>query len=185
MDLQKDLGDSQIVLMMIPSATYNDATVEVMKQLSGKNLCYVTLNKTYYALKEQFEKKGIDLKNVFFIDAISKTIKNIPDTLDDCYFINSPGALTDLSIAITAVLEQMNELVEKESYLIFDSLTTMMIYEKKMPVTKFMQSLITRIRATTTKTLFYTLDLEEQKDLIKQIQMFVDRVAYWGGEGSK
>ena len=185
MDLQKDLSDSQIVLMVIPCATYNDATVEVMKQLLGKNVCYVTLNKTYHALKEQFEEKGIDLANVFFIDVISKTTKSLPDMIDNCYFISSPSALTDISIAITTVLEQLNEVENEQSYLIFDSLTTMMIYQKEESMIKFIQSLIMQIKTTKIKSLFYTLDSEEQKDIIKQVQMLVDRVAYWDGGGPK
>ncbi|MDP6671293.1 MAG: hypothetical protein QGI60_05790, partial [archaeon] len=99
-----------------------------MKKLSGKNVCYVTLNKTAESLKELFKKNGVNVDNVVFIDAISKTFKQVPDQTEGCYFIRSPGALTDLSIRIHKLLEHGFE------YLVFDSLTNLLVYEKKAPV---------------------------------------------------
>ena len=105
MDLVKQLSESSTMLLLVPGAQYNELILDNMKNLSGKNVCYVTLNKTAESLKELFKKNGVNVDNIVFIDAISKTFKQVPDQAEGCYFIRSPGALTDLSIRINKLLE--------------------------------------------------------------------------------
>ena len=89
------------------------------------------------------------MKNFLFIDAISKSIKEEPSQTEGCYFVSSPGSLTELSIAICRVIRHGFD------YLVFDSLTNMMIYEKKAPVIKFIYSIINKIRENKTKSVSY------------------------------
>ncbi|MFH1682590.1 MAG: hypothetical protein ABIA37_02220 [Candidatus Woesearchaeota archaeon] len=170
MDIKKELSSNQTVLLLMPSTEYNENIVEVVKQLSGKSVCYVTLNKTFDSLKELFEKKKIDTKNIVFIDAISKTIKKVPSQTDRCYFCSSPGALTEISLAVSKFLKHNFE------YLIFDSLTNLLIYQKKVPVAQFVSTLVNRIKDSKTKAVFYALSVQEQEELIQESGMFVDEV---------
>jgi archaellum biogenesis ATPase FlaH len=169
MDISKELQKNQTILLIMPSADYSRDIISVMKKLKG-NICYVTLNKTFDALKEDFKKNKIKTDNIVFIDAISKTIRQVPDTTEGCYFISSPGSLTEISIAIDRFLRHNFD------YIIFDSLTNMLIYEKKAPVAKFVSSLVNKIRATKTKAIFYALSVQEQQALIAETGMFVDKV---------
>tara|TARA_Y100000310_G_scaffold345846_1_gene471148 strand:+ start:40209 stop:40745 length:537 start_codon:yes stop_codon:yes gene_type:complete len=170
MDMQKELSENNVCLMLISSTEYNKNIVEVMSNFSGKKVCYVTLNKTYDSLKELFKKNKINLKNVVFVDAISKTIKSVPAKTKDCYFVHSPGALTDLSLTIGKLIKQDFE------FLIFDSLTNLMIYEKKAPVAKFLSSLVNKIKGTEVKAIFYSLSMNQHSELIQECSMFVDSV---------
>lgn len=169
MNIKKELVSNQIVLLLMPSAGYSTLAIKMLKQLSG-SICYVTLNKTYGALKELFQKNGINTKNVVFIDGISKTIGETPSQTEGCYFVESPAALTEISLCITKLLQHNFD------YIIFDSLTNLLIYEKKAPVARFVSIITTKIRATKTKALFYTLSITEQQELIKETEMFVDKV---------
>lgn len=170
MNIKTELKSNQIILVLMPSADYSTLTLEVLKGLVGERVCYVTLNKTSPALKEIFEKNGISAKNIVFIDCISKTIKECPEYVAGCYFIESPGALTELSLCITKVLAQ------GFTYLIFDSLTNLLIYEKSAPVAKFVSAIATEIRETKTKAVFYALNITKQEELMEECEMFVDRV---------
>ena len=170
MDIKKELSSNQTVLMIMRSSGYNNDILETMKQLSGKNVCYVTLNKTCDSLKELFEKNKVDIKNVVFIDTISRTIKKAPDQTEHSYFCSSPGALTEISLIISKFLMHNFE------YLIFDSLTNLLIYQKKAPVAKFVSNLVNKIKAGKTKAIFYALSVKEQNELIKETGMFVDNV---------
>lgn len=170
MDIKKELSYNQVILFIMPGKDYNNELINMMKQLSGKKVCYVTLNKTFDSLKETFSKKKIDLKNTVFIDAISKTIKQVPDFTDGCYFVSSPAAMTELSITIEKFLRHEFE------YLVFDSLTNLLIYEKKSPVTKFMLSLVNKVRGSRTKSVFYALEMSQQVDIIEAVESFVDKV---------
>jgi hypothetical protein len=172
-NISKELGQHQTLLFMVPSTDYNKDIVAIVKKLKG-NICYVTLNKTFDSLKEEFKKAKIKTENIVFIDCISKTIKSVPDQTEGCYFISSPGALTEISIAIDRFLRH------KFDYLVFDSLTNMLIYEKRAPVAKFVASLVNKIKATKTKAIFYALSVHEQQALIEETGMFVDKVVNLG-----
>lgn len=170
MDIKRELTENRILLVIVPSESYNDTILETMKDLSGKETCYVTLNKTSEALKETFAKKKIRTENLLFIDAISKTIKETPATGESCYYVSSPSAMTEISIIINKVLET------KFQYIIFDSLTSLLVYESKAPVAKFVSTLTNKIRGTKTRAIFFALAVKEQSALINEAGMFADKV---------
>lgn len=170
MDIVKELASNQTILLLMPSAEYNALIVENMKKFSGKNVCYITLNKTSDSLKELFKQKKIKIENIVFIDAISKTIKTVPDQAEGVYFVSSPGALTELSLSIDKFLRHNFD------YLIFDSLTSLLVYEQKSPVAKFVASLVNKIKQSKTRAIFYALSVKEQQALINESGMFVDKV---------
>lgn len=170
MDLKKELNSNQTILLLMPSTEYNQVIVDNMKKLSGKNICYVTLNKTADSLKEAFKKKKVKIDNLVFIDAISKTIKNVPDQTEGVYYISSPGALTEISLAIDRFLRH------EFDFLIFDSLTNLLVYEQKAPVAKFVANLVNKVKQSKTKAIFYALSVKEQEALISESGMFVDKV---------
>ena len=172
-DILKELSENQTVLLLVPSTDYNAVILDTIKKLSKENVGYVTLNKTFESLKENFNKKGVNVKNIVFIDAITKTIKEAKNT-DSCYYVNSPGALTELSVAISKFLRH------NFKYVIFDSITNLLIYSKKAPVAMFLSNLINKVKASKTKAVFYALSIEEQDTLIKESSMFVDKVVDLG-----
>ncbi len=172
-DIVKELSENQTVLLLVPSTDYNNIVLDTVKKLSDESVGYLTLNKTFESLKETFSKKGVNLKNIVFVDAITKTIKDAKDT-DSCYFVNSPGALTELSLTISKFLRH------NFHYIIFDSITNLLIYSKKAPVAMFLSNLINKIKVSKTKAVFYALSIEEQDTLIKESSMFVDKVVDLG-----
>jgi len=169
-DIIKELESNKIVLMLLPSAQYNDLVISNIKALSKKNVCYITLNKTYDSLTELFKKNKVNVNNVTFIDAISKTIKNVPNQAKSVYYIDSPNSFTDLSLQISTFLRHDFD------YIVFDSLTNLLIYQKKDPVAKFLSSIINKIRDSKTNAVFYSIDMEAHQELIQEVSMFVDKV---------
>jgi hypothetical protein len=179
MEIEKEFVSKQHTLLAISNGDYNAEIIDSLKQLSGKSVCYVTLNKTHQALQEIFIKNKIDMENIVIIDAISKTIKTTQKIEDNIYFVSSPGALTELSLAINKFLDYDFE------YLIFDSLNSLLVYQKVSIVKKWVSSIINKIKESNTRAIFYTLNLDEQKDLIKETSMFVDKVVNVNGGKSK
>lgn len=169
-DLKKELDSNKTIMVMVPSESYNDVLIGAMKSFSGKSVCYVTLNKTAEAIKEMLKKKKIKTKDVVFIDGITKTIRQVADSSDGIYYVASPAAMTDISILINRMLKHDFE------YLIFDSLTSLLVYESKAPVAKFVSALTNNIRASKTRAAFFALAVKEQSTLLAEAGMFVDRV---------
>ena len=169
MDLKTELSSNQTILLVIPGIEYNEILADTMKKLSG-NICYVTSNKTYDALKEIFEKNKIDLSNVVFIDSISKTIKKVSDKSENVYYVSSPGALTELSLVINKFLGH------EFDYLIFDSLTNLSVYQSQKICIKFITDLINKIKKTKTKAVLYAIESKENDSTIAKVSTFVDKV---------
>ncbi len=175
--ISDDLERNQTMLLLIPSQDYNCAFVDIVRELALKgSVCYVTLNKPYDSLRKIFERDGVQLGNIMFIDAISKTFQQTPDHTDSCYFVSSPAALTELSLVISIFLRH------RFDYLIFDSLTNLLMYEHRIPVAKFVSVLVNKIESSETRAVFYAMDVrdhpgfKDQLELIEESEMFVDKV---------
>ena len=169
-DLKKELESNQTILLIMSGDKYNDLIGDIIKPLSDKNICYVTLNKTSSALMELFKKKKIKNENILYIDAISKALKKSPDQCDKCYFVSSPAALTELSLVTNKFLKH------KFDCIIVDSITNLSTYQKDLIVLKFITTLINKVKASKTKAVFYAIDIKEQENLIKQAGVSVDKV---------
>ncbi len=167
--LSKELQTHQTILILLPSMTYNEITLESVRQLNGK-ICYVTVNKTCAALTTLFQKNKIKTTNVLFVDGISRMVKDKNGELSNCYYINSPGALTEFAITIHEILEYDFE------YLVFDNITNLLIYQRKEAIERFMQDIIAKIKMTKTKAIFYAIPIKEHEELVKEICLFVDKV---------
>jgi hypothetical protein len=169
-NIAKELEDNKVVLLLVPSIEYNDDTKEIAKVLSKKNLGYITLNKTFGSLKEDFLKAKANVDNILFIDAISKTIKSVPDQAKGVYYLSAPNSLTEISLNVSRLINH------KFDYIVFDSLTNLLIYQGKAPVAKFLSTIINKIRDSPTRAVFYCLDTKEHEELIEEASMFVDKV---------
>ena len=169
MDIGKELGENKIVLVIIPSKKYSTASLKIAKKLSQKKLCYVTTNKTSGSLNESFSKKKVKMENVIFVDAISKSLGTSSKD-EQSIHVSSPGALTELSLVIRKVLKHNLD------YLVFDSLTNLLTYNKAETVSRFISSLASTIKKSGTKGVFYALDVAEHKSMIQKCGMFVDKV---------
>ena len=87
-----------------------------------------------------FKKKGIDVKKLFFIDAISGAIGE-KSTAGNCQIVQNPSALTELSIQITNAC-----VTKKPSFFIMDSLSTMLVYNNENATIRFIHYLTVQLR---------------------------------------
>jgi len=168
-NIKTELASNQTALLLMPSTDYNDVMIDTMKNLAGSSICYVTANKTSDSLKEIFEKNKISMDNIVLIDAISKTFKKTPSQAENVYYVSSPGALTELSLVVDKFLKHNFD------YLIFDSLTNLIVYNKMSLCVKFMSSLINKIKKSKTKAVFYTIGSKDD-NVVKHISILVDKV---------
>jgi len=173
MGVKTDFENNKILLYIMEGGDYHKKITSLVKEMaSNKRLCYVSLSKTCSSLREDFKKKGINIENVIIIDAISKTIGYKSEKITNCHYISSPAALTELAIKITNVLK------EDVDYLIFDSISSMLIYNKHKMVTKFFSSVINKIKKTKTQAAFIVVNIEEHKNTIEQCSMYSDKVIH-------
>lgn len=162
------LYEAKTTLVAIPEDEYTDKIVQIAKETAEDKVIYVTLNKTCDALMELFKNKNINIKNIKFIDTITRCIREVEDT-KDCTYISSPEAITELAIIIRTHLEYDFD------YLIIDAMTNLTTYTDENTTKRFIKNLITKLDVGKTKMVVLAIDMPTYESLIKSVSTFVDR----------
>jgi hypothetical protein len=168
-NLKKKLGDNQTFLFDINTREYNHILVDVVKQLAqdGK-VCFVNFNKNFYSLMKLFEKHKVNLSNLFFIDAISSSIKD-EDQFLNAVFFNNPRDLTNISMAISRALKSNFD------YLVVDSVTSLEIYDDMKLSCKFMSNIVDKVCDTKTKAIFLHPKIMKDENFMNELGIELDK----------
>jgi archaellum biogenesis ATPase FlaH len=166
--IKADIEKNDIIVFTIPNKNYTDNTLKIVSALSSihKKICYVSLNRPYNTIIKNFQDIKIDVKKFLFIDCVTQKREEHPSVV--C--VSSPRALTELNIAISKVLST------KVDSTVFDSLSTLLIYEQSSTVIKFAHSVITMFRNAGSKGIFTCLKEDINSELIKDLSMFADKI---------
>ena len=168
MTIKKKLEKDQTILISVQPTKYQSTINSLVKELHKETLCYISLNKTYESIKEVFDKQHV--QDHVIVDDISKTIKKVEGQKKDCYYINSPAALTELSLVI-------NKLLEYEiDYLIFDAVSSMLVYRTAHEVENFLQTITSKIKGTKTKAVFLIIKNKQSEEVLEQASTYFDEV---------
>jgi hypothetical protein len=170
--LRKEIKENGIIVVLIPKSEYAGKIKGIVKDTSkiqGK-LCYVSLNRPYKFLVPVLKSASVDIKKIIFIDSATSGFSEPKDGLK-VVIVSSPKALTELNIAMNKIIEK-----EKVKSVLFDSLSTLLVYEQSHTVIKFSHSVITKLRSTDVKGVFLALKEDTDSELIKDLSMFADKI---------
>ena len=170
MEIGNALSNNLAVLSVFRKEYYNESIFEVLRNLSDKRVCYVTLNKTATTLQNAFKMRGIDTSKIFFIDAVSRGIGNRAEQ-ENVLKISSPAALTEISIAISESLKS-----QMFDALLFDSLSTLNVCGIDKRAERFISHTIGKLRYESKNGIFTCLEDDLSTNLIKSSYMHVDKV---------
>lgn len=172
MNLLDKLAKEKGVLLVIQQEAYSRKMSEVVKKLKNKRICYVSTNTGYDTLSAAFKKSGVKKDNYMVIDCITSSIITTPEKRENCVYLSSPNALTELSLALNVS--------SKFDFVILDSLSTLMFYHDKETLLKFSNSLINRIRRAPNTTLILVMfSKDKEKGLFQDLSAMVDRVIHY------
>jgi len=162
-----------ITVFVTPDKDYASQMKAIISSASSayKRICYVSLNKPYAVVSDSLKKQGIGLEKFFFIECTGKSGEGSGQVV----YVSSPKALTEMSITIGKVLE-----MGKIEALIFDSLSTLLVYADASTVVKFTNSLISMLRSKGVAGFLTCLKGGIGSDIVKDISMFADKVV--GGQ---
>lgn len=88
----------------------------------------------------------------------------------NCVSIQSPRSLTEMSIEITKSLNS-----GKYNFFLFDSITTLLMYNDSETVQKFTHFLTSKLKAFQISGLMLSIDEEKSNKIIPAISQFFDR----------
>ncbi len=171
----KEIDDNELVLLIVPGDKVDNVNREILKYFVNKKkaICiYTTFTKPYKIIVNHLKKEGIDVDKVFLIDCVTP-VTEIDEIVGNSRAIFcQPNSLTNISISITTALKNMPR--EKNRILILDTISTLMLYNSKNTVVKFIHHLIGEIRKYNVKSFIFTLDEESDKSIISEVSRFCD-----------
>ena len=165
---------SSVVIATVPARSYHQTNIKLVKYLTQEVSIpgvYVTLNKPFPDMKRIFEEAKVDTRLMIFIDAITKTAGGKTKKVKDCLYIGTPENLSDLSMAMD---QAVTSLIEKEKFLFFDSLTTLLIYNDVKTVGRFIHFLAGKMRVWKVRGIIISLQKKGNEDLLNELSQFCD-----------
>jgi KaiC/GvpD/RAD55 family RecA-like ATPase len=171
-----DLAKKEIFLVLASPSTIRQRNIDLIKEISenGYHAVIITTNFPYGILTRLYSEQGVDLSRVSFIDAVTRNslgnAENIPNVVR---FINNPANLTDLGIAVTEVLRERSG---QKVCILFDSISTMLIYLSSPNISKFIHFVTNKLRLMDISGIFLAVEKGLDPMLMTQLTTFVDTV---------
>ncbi len=169
-----DLIDNEVSLIIVDSKKYLSTNIKILYGFVNKKGCaciYVTVNKSHLMLTNLFQREKINQNKIFVIDASPATSKREDDT-GNVIFINSPSALTDISIATLSAIKSLSG---GKKILFFDSISALLIYNEAGSVCKFAHFLINKLKEMNVTGVIIAVDKDLDEKIISQLTQFCDK----------
>ncbi|MFH1751276.1 MAG: ATPase domain-containing protein [Candidatus Micrarchaeota archaeon] len=172
----QSLPQHYIVMLVVDSGQYMGANLAALKYLmepAGAAGIYVTFNRPYESLITILKKERLDVGRLYFLDLITNTTGKRGERTENCIFLPSPKNLTELSIALTQLIERMEQ---RNRFIFMDSLSTMLIYNSAGTVAQFTHFLVSKMRLWKVGMVIVSLEKETDQKLIDDLSQFCDKV---------
>ena len=172
----KALEEKRIFLVLSSPAHARERDIEIIKEISslGYHTIIISTNFPYSILIKLYRDAGVDPGSVSFIDSVTRTsIGHAEDIPGVVHFINNPGDLTDLGIAVTEALKDQSG---KKVCILYDSISTMLIYLSSANISKFIHFVTNKLRLMRFSGIFIVVEKGLDPDVLTQLTMFVDTV---------
>jgi hypothetical protein len=169
-DLEK-LGDQYSALVITPVEKMQDTANQVIKSnTKSASGVYVALNRPHESIEKTMKADGIKTDKLFFVDCVNVSGGGVGDN-NKVSHIQNPSDLTSMNIAVNQFMEK----IDGKKFLVLDSLTTLLIYNKENLVIMFVKSLIDEMRKSNAKLIVLTPELSGG-ELLNKIALFFDKV---------
>jgi archaellum biogenesis ATPase FlaH len=168
----EELGSSFSLLLTASPSELGKAKTAVLKRFAREKglILYITFNQSASKIISELSAKGIDATKVFVIDMVSKDKGYEISSAENISDFDSPTQLTDLLLA----LEEKMSSKEKPS-LMFDSISTLLVYNDKESAQKFLHSLVAKVHKADSRIVLLASNDSATKDAFSTISQFCDR----------
>lgn len=178
MELSKALqeqGKAFGMLVIAPTGRLLEMQTEAMSYFAARGIpgVFVTFSKPHATLENELQRKKLDLSRVFFIDTIEN---NAHGREDRALHVQSPSALTDISIAIS----QFAYSVPNDRFVIIDALNALRVYNDDGDVARFVGALTAKSAVLQLQLVMFAIKDPATESLQRTIFPFFERVIELG-----
>ncbi|UUX93026.1 DUF7504 family protein [Methanoplanus endosymbiosus] len=174
--MSRSFSDNSLVLILSDAMDLKEENIALTSVLAKNNynVVIITSNLPASILTKEYELKGVEMKNVYFIDLITRyALGSNPGNSDSVQYISTPENLTEIGIAITKILGNIEN---DRIVFLFDSVTSMLIYTSSDKITRFLHFIVNKIRLKNSKGIFMATGGGINPALLMQLRTFVDAV---------
>jgi len=170
----KNLPENFVVMAIVPFKNFEEANMHllsmIIKRYNSKG-SYININRPYKSMVQLLDDKNINTKNLFFIDCITKEVRESTGENENCYFVGSPSNLTEIAIALDPVFKE-----GKHKFIFLDSLDTLAIYNPIESVIKFAHFLTSKVRLHNLSGVMLAVHENSDERLMMDLAQFCDKV---------
>src|SRR3989344_2829940 len=131
------MTDSKIETYVVDTENIPKKAIELIKKLTNYQGVVVSLAKPAELTLNELKKSKVNTRDILFIDAKEK------GSSDQIISISSTSALTELSIAISQLLQAFPN---KKRYFLIEGVNILTIHNKTEVVQRFIQFIISKLR---------------------------------------
>ncbi len=167
--LIEDMQDNNFLLVIMDEKEYMHELSEIIKSVekTKTRICYVCLNTPYRSIAEQFKTIGINTKNFFFVDGVSRICR---PSEKNCIFVSAPSNVAELDSAIKNAVEK-----KKCSTIVFDTISTLLVYQDSLSILHMTNNF--SLESKKVKKIFLVIkERRQDSSFIKDLRMFADKV---------
>ena len=169
-----NLPDGWTVLLETSAENALEVSLAMIKTLTDKNYIGIILSasRPYENLSTLYQNNNIDMEKIFILDLISKSQSLDLEEISNVLYLENAYALTNISIAIDECFPG----IQGNKFIFFDSITTMLIHNKPDIFTRFMHSILTKMRLNGISSLLVSLENETNREVRAEISQLCDRI---------
>lgn len=169
--------DKRIIIALSSPNTYRLNTARMLKEIQKETSLYIIficVNQPASFLQKSYGKNGIDINQIYFIDAITQyAIGTAPKNIENCKFVSKPGDLTSIGIAVTTILKEFEE---RKILVFLDSINAMLIHSSSLTLTKFIHFIINKLRIMSIAGILLVIENGVDPVLLTQLTSFTDDI---------
>ncbi len=165
-----------ISVYVFKEANYYRNLYNIIEETRGKKVIIINTNKPADMILNDMKKENVKIQNIFFIDTISKYLGKPDTNQDNIVYIDDPANLTEIGIVVKLSVEK----IKGEKMLIFDSLTTLSLYNSSRNLVRFYNFFFQLSRLNQIDTIVIALESDIDKEILNNISGLVDEVKTYG-----
>ena len=175
--------DSLLYLMLAPPDRINAMNISVIKNILSRSCTpiIITVNQPYKVLAKTYAKEGIEMEKIYVIDAVTQYSGGISDPTPRVKFVNNPANLTDLGIAITELLKQIQS---EKKCIMFDSVSMLLIHIPAATASKFLHFVVNKLKLSDISGIFLCVEKGLDPVILSQMSAFVDKIVDFERKGA-
>ncbi len=154
----------------------------VQKGIDNEEICiYITTDKNPDHILKLADKYGLALRKAHdrgylkFIDCYTWTLgKELNEDTPNTVFVPGPNALNDISISLSKIMENASFFKGKGIRVIFNSISTLLLYNDQDVVFKFLQITGARLKSLNSTTIFAMEEGMHDKKVLSAMDHLTD-----------